>query len=41
MTNNHYYEKRRNTPRLPIVYTTAKIILMACKPVLWSEMKND
>ena len=23
---NHYYEKRRNTPRLPIVYTTADII---------------
>ena len=26
MTNNHYYEKRRNTPRLPIVYTTAEIL---------------
>ena len=26
MTNNHYYEKRRNTPRLPIVYTTADIL---------------
>ena len=23
MTDKHYYEKRRNTPRLPIVYTTA------------------
>ena len=22
----HYYEKRRNTPRLPIVYTTADIL---------------
>jgi len=26
MTNNHYYEKRRNTPRLPIVYTTEEIL---------------
>ena len=26
MTNNHYYEKRRNTPRLPIVYTTPEIL---------------
>ena len=26
MTNNHYYEKRRNTPRLPIVYTTHEIM---------------
>ena len=26
MTNNHYYEKRRNTPRLPIAYTTAEIL---------------
>ena len=26
MTNSHYYEKRRNTPRLPIVYTTAEIM---------------
>ena len=26
MTNNHYYESRRNTPRLPIVYTTPDII---------------
>ena len=26
MTDNHYYEKRRNTPRLPIVYTTAEIL---------------
>ena len=23
---NHYYEKRRNTPRLPIVYTTPEIL---------------
>ena len=26
MTDNHYYENRRNTPRLPIVYTTADIL---------------
>ena len=26
MTDKHYYEKRRNTPRLPIVYTTADIM---------------
>ena len=26
MTDKHYYEKRRNTPRLPIVYTTAEIM---------------
>ena len=26
MTNNHYYEKRRKTPRLPIVYTTPDIL---------------
>ena len=26
MTDKHYYEKRRNTPRLPIVYTTAEIL---------------
>ena len=26
MTDKHYYEKRRNTPRLPIVYTTQDII---------------
>ena len=26
MTDNHYYEKRRNTPRLPIVYTTEEIM---------------
>lgn len=26
MTDNHYYEKRRNTPRLPIVYTTPEIL---------------
>ena len=26
MTDKHYYEKRRNTPRLPIVYTTPEII---------------
>ena len=26
MTNNHYYENRRNKPRLPIVYTTAEIL---------------
>ena len=26
MTDKHYYEKRRNTPRLPIVYTTADIL---------------
>ena len=26
MTNKHYYEKRRNTPRLPIVYTTTDIL---------------
>ena len=24
--SNPYYEKRRNTPRLPIVYTTAEIL---------------
>ena len=23
---NHYYEKRRNTPRLPIVYTTQEML---------------
>lgn len=26
MTDKHYYEKRRNTPRLPIVYTTPDIL---------------
>ena len=26
MTDKHYYEKRRNTPRLPIVYTTAEVL---------------
>ena len=26
VTNNPYYEKRRNTPRLPIVYTTVDIM---------------
>ena len=26
MTDKHNYEKRRNTPRLPIVYTTAEIL---------------
>ena len=26
MTDKHYYEKRRNTPRLPIVYTTPDIM---------------
>ena len=26
MTDKHYYEKRRNTPRLPIVYTTMDIV---------------
>ncbi len=26
MADKHYYEKRRNTPRLPIVYTTADIL---------------
>ena len=26
MTDKHYYEKRRNTPRLPIVYTTVDIL---------------
>ena len=26
MTDKHYYEKRRDTPRIPIVYTTADII---------------
>ena len=26
MTNQNYYEKRRNTPRLPIVYTTQDIL---------------
>lgn len=26
MTDKHYYEKRRNTPRLPIVYTTPEIL---------------
>ena len=26
MTDKHYYEKRRNTPRLPIVYTTSDIL---------------
>lgn len=24
--SSHYYEKRRNTPRLPIVYTTPEIL---------------
>lgn len=27
MTDKHYYEKRRNTPRLPIVYTTPDIVV--------------
>ena len=26
MTDKHYYENRRNTPRLPIVYTTPDIV---------------
>ena len=26
MTDKHYYENRRNKPRLPIVYTTTDII---------------
>ena len=26
MTDKHYYESRRNKPRLPIVYTTADIL---------------
>lgn len=26
MIDKHYYEKRRNKPRLPIVYTTADIL---------------
>ena len=26
MTDKHYYEKRRNTPRLPIVYTTPDVL---------------
>ena len=26
MTDKHYYENRRNKPRLPIVYTTPEII---------------
>ena len=26
MTDKHYYEKRRNTPRLPIVYTTQDVL---------------
>lgn len=26
MTDKHYYENRRNKPRLPIVYTTADIM---------------
>ena len=26
MTDKHYYESRRNTPRLPIVYTTPEIM---------------
>ena len=26
MTDKHYYESRRNTPRLPIVYTTPEIL---------------
>ena len=26
MTDKHYYEKRRNKPRLPIVYTTPDIM---------------
>ena len=26
MTDKHYYEKRRNTPRLPIVYTTEETL---------------
>ena len=26
MKTKHYYEKRRNTPRLPIVYTTPDIL---------------
>ena len=28
-------------PVLPTVYTTEKVILATCKPVLWSEIKND
>lgn len=27
MTDKHYYENRRNTPRLPIVYTTPDIVV--------------
>ena len=26
MTDKHYYESRRNKPRLPIVYTTPEIL---------------
>ena len=26
MTNQNYYEKRRNKPRLPIVYTTPEML---------------
>ena len=26
MTNKHYYENRRNKPRLPIVYTTQDVL---------------
>ena len=26
MTDKNYYEKRRNTPRLPIVYTTPETL---------------
>ena len=26
MTDKHYYENRRNKPRLPIVYTTPDIL---------------
>ena len=26
MTDKQYYEKRRNTPRLPIVYTTPEML---------------
>lgn len=26
MTGKNYYEKRRNTPRLPIVYTTPDVL---------------
>ena len=26
MTDKHYYENRRNKPRLPIVYTTPEIL---------------